>query len=816
MNMDLTKQKKAYTHPVFERNFPDFGTIRLFRMDIQRDIHSVYQWVTQPHAIYWGMTDKSLSAVRSEYETLAKRLDYEVYIGTHNGTPVFLMEKYKATTDRISGYYEAEETDYGMHILIAPPKRKIHGFSWKVFTTILDYFFAQPEVQRIVVEPDVRNAKIHQLNTKAGFRYQKEIQLPEKKAALAFCDFTAFAKAKEQYGYQLEKNDLVIKENLPKNTPTFLSPASWAYANRFLIRKAIAEFTHELLFCPEHTSENTYVLKTNNPGITYEFEAVKKALDHWEIDKETITKKNGATEETLDAIFFVTECRHTLQIPEHLLSVYLEEITSTLSSLAYKHQNQQHRAQELANASFQQIEHAMIEGHPCFVANSGRIGFDTEDYLQYAPETDRPFRIYWVAGHHDNATYTAVEKYAYDNVLRQELGSALLTKFNTVLENLGLDASSYIFMPVHPWQWKNKIVPVFAADIARQKLVFLGESENRYSAQQSIRTLYNTDRPAKMYTKTALSIYNMGFMRGLSPYYMKSTPAITEWITELLKDDSYLDETGFAMLGEVATVGYENRYYEALGKTNAYNKMLSALWRESPHCKIQPGQRLMTMAALLHVDIYGNSLIASLIKNASEDADMWIHRYLQAYLSPLLHCFYHYDFVFMPHGENVILVLEDDVPVRILMKDITEEVLVFTKHPDMPEEVQRLYVKSSNSMKVLALFTDVFDSFFRFLSAILDTHVAYPETQFWKQVARCILSYQSQHPELQKKFDKYDLFVPEFDRCCLNRLQLRNTRQMLDLAAPIESLILEGTLQNPIAAYKTQIDPVEILVSSHS
>ena len=28
----------------------------------------------------------------------------------------------------------------------------------------------------------------------------------------------------------------------------------------------------------------------------------------------------------------------------------------------------------------------MTEGHPCFVANNGRLGFGVDDYLRYAPE----------------------------------------------------------------------------------------------------------------------------------------------------------------------------------------------------------------------------------------------------------------------------------------------------------------------------------------------------------------------------------------------------------------------------------------------
>ncbi len=40
-------------------------------------------------------------------------------------------------------------------------------------------------------------------------------------------------------------------------------------------------------------------------------------------------------------------------------------------------------------------------------------------------------------------------------------------------KSLGLDTSSYVFIPVHPWQWNNKILQVFAADIANQNLTSL-------------------------------------------------------------------------------------------------------------------------------------------------------------------------------------------------------------------------------------------------------------------------------------------------------------------------------------------------------
>ncbi|MDI1279312.1 IucA/IucC family protein [Methylobacter sp.] len=66
---------------------------------------------------------------------------------------------------------------------------------------------------------------------------------------------------------------------------------------------------------------------------------------------------------------------------------------------------------------------------------------------------------------------------------------------------------------------------IAGAGIAARHLVCLGFVEDVYLAQQSIRTFFNTSHPHKRYVKTALSILNMGFMLGLSPYYMSTTPA---------------------------------------------------------------------------------------------------------------------------------------------------------------------------------------------------------------------------------------------------------------------------------------------------
>ncbi|MNN46816.1 Aerobactin synthase [compost metagenome] len=210
----------------------------------------------------------------------------------------------------------------------------------------------------------------------------------------------------------------------------------------------------------------------------------------------------------------------------------------------------------------------------------------------------------------------------------------------------------------------------------------------------------------------------------------------------------------------------------------------------------------MTMAALLHVDDAGKAFLPALIQASGLSIDEWLRAYFNCYLSPLLHCFYKWDMVFMPHGENLILVLENHIPVRAIMKDIGEEVSLLNSSLDVPEVAERLKVSVREENKTLPIFTQVFDSIFRFVSAILEEQGGYREHHFWKSVAACILDYQQVHPEFKSAYEKYDFFVDSFHSDALNRMQLRNNRQLRDRKDPYNGRTNVGILINPIAQFK--------------
>ena len=739
-------------------------------LDVERDLTLLHAWVTHRRSVYWMMQGASVDDVRKEYDGIAADPHHHAVLGRADGRPAFLVETYDPAYSALAGLPELQPGDLGMHVLVAPPEGEPQpGFTTQVFAAVMAHCFADPAVRRVVVEPDARNAAIRRKNVAAGFVELREVPLPGKTAMLSVCT---------RYAHEAACGT----DRFDGDGTAHLTPATMERAQRHLVAKAIGEYAHERLITPEPDPGRPGWWTLTTGVSTYSFSARVHTLEHWVVDPASI-------EPEPDAQAFV---------PDRLLPTYLEEIASTLAAGAWKLRHRRVPVAELIDADYQAIEAAMTEGHPAFVANNGRIGFGLDDYTAYAPETGEPVRLHWLAARR-SATRLSLgagrtEQELYDG----ELDPATRDRFAGRLRGLGLDPDDYLLLPVHPWQWVNKLAVTFAPDVARRDLVHLGAGDDEHRPQQSIRTFFNLSRPDRHYVKTALAIQNMGFLRGLSPAYMEATPAINDWVASVVEADPELRATGFSVLRELAAIGYTGDAFHRTAAPSPYRKMIAALWRESPVPRLAEGERPMTMAALLHRDADGDALVTALIKASPVDAATWVRGYLRAYLRPLVHCLYAYDLAFMPHGENLVLVLRDHVPVRAIMKDIGEEVAVMGALP-LPPEVERIRGTFPDDVKALAIHTDVFDGVLRYVAAILDEDGILGEDEFWDVVRATIEEHTADHPELAEAAARYDLLRPDFRHSCLNRLQLRNTLQMVDLTDQAESLMFAGTLANPVA-----------------
>lgn len=762
------------------------------------DAVRVHAWLTHPGAGFWGMRHLDVDGVRRYLADVVADGAQDGWLLHVDGIPAAYVETYDPARTTLVGVHDAEPGDLGMHLLVEPPdlapRGPRAGFTSAVMAAVLRFCLDGLGAARVVVEPDVRNAAVARKNAAAGFRVLREVELPGKRASLAVCTRADLAASPLGDGV---------------DPAPHLRPDLMARAQRHLVAKALAELAHERVLAPvglgspDGDGPATYEVRLDGGRVVYRFRARRYALEHWVLDEPSLERSVDGRPADLDAQELVLEVRPLLELPDSLLPTYLEEIASTLAAAAAKLHRGGPTAAELLEADLQEVEAAMTEGHPAFVANAGRLGLSLDEYRAYAPEAGGRLRLQWLAARRDRTHLALGAGLDEATHYAAELGPEERAAFAERLERRGLDPADHLYLPVHPWQWQHRVATTFAPDVARGDLVPLGPGADEYQPQQSVRTLFNRTRPDRHYVKVALAVQNMGFLRGLSPAYMRGTPAINDWVADVVRGDPTLREARFDVLRECAAIGYTGDAYHRAPAASAHRKMLAALWRESPVPRVRPGERLMTMAALLHRDPAGTAFATALVRASGRRPADWLRAYLHAYLRPVAHCLLAHEVAFMPHGENLVLVVRDHVVVGAYMKDIAEEVAYLGDGP-LPPPVERVRSAVPDAERVLPVLTDVVDGFLRHLAGILVGDGVLREDAFWALVAECLDRHRDEHPDASPGVD---LRVDRFAHVCLNRLQLRNTLQMVDLAGPAEQTIRVGTLASPLARVRSARRP---------
>lgn len=176
----------------------DLGTFRVAPVDpdSDTDIDLLHRWLTHPKAAYWLMGDFSRQDTARYFRSVHESEHENAYLGSWEGGPCFLAELYSPAHGELAPHHDTLTGDVGMHFLVAPTDAPVHGFTLTVITTVMELAFADPAIERVVVEPDVRNEAVHRLNEAVGFRIESTVHLDEsgKDAYLSTCtreDFRA-------------------------------------------------------------------------------------------------------------------------------------------------------------------------------------------------------------------------------------------------------------------------------------------------------------------------------------------------------------------------------------------------------------------------------------------------------------------------------------------------------------------------------------------------------------------------------------------------------------------------------------------------
>lgn len=177
-----------------------YGTVRVRPLDPEGDADLVHGWVSDERAAFWGMNGLTRAQVAEVYAHMATLDTHHAHLVTRDGVPAALFQTYEPSADRVGECYDVRPGDLGVHLLLAPagPGGPHPGWTAALLKALTTYVLLVLDRDRIVIDPDVRNAAAIARFERQGFSRGPavvlpevdlpDVYLPEKHAQLAFLD----------------------------------------------------------------------------------------------------------------------------------------------------------------------------------------------------------------------------------------------------------------------------------------------------------------------------------------------------------------------------------------------------------------------------------------------------------------------------------------------------------------------------------------------------------------------------------------------------------------------------------------------------
>lgn len=450
---------------------------------------------------------------------------------------------------------------------------------------------------------------------------------------------------------------------------------------------------------------------------------------------------------------------------------FAEEILQTWSNHAQTLCFGVARRTRLASLPYEEAESALTDGHrhhPCF---KSRIGFSRGDNLAYGPEFANTVRPIWLAVHEELVASRAIRTGCGQDrgLLAASIDEASRREFADTLASTVDRPDDYHWLPVHPWQWERIVEAGIIAQRESRRIVLLGESRRRYSAQQSIRTLSDmTDRRAPS-LKLSLSIRNTSTARTLARHTVLNAPTISNWLGDIASADPFLTKARTIFLlermGSAVTLPRDEDPLERL--TGAF----ATIWRDPVGIFLAEGEQAAPFSLLTHMDHDGRPAIADWI--SLHGVQDWTAALLRAAMLPVVHLLLARGIALESHQQNMIFVHRNGWPMRVGLKDFHDGVRFIpsklnASRPELtptPAEHARVnpnsYVEATDPEDVRDfMFDALFGVNLSELAFFLDQYFDFDERRFWRIATDMLHDYLTQNDVACVGAATYRIFDP--------------------------------------------------------
>ncbi|MED0949620.1 IucA/IucC family protein [Bacillus mobilis] len=578
-----------------------------------------------------------------------------------------------------------------------------------------------------------------------------------------------------------------------------LQSDDYILVRRRVLRQLVESLIYEGIITPvciENEEQILFLIQgldEDNKSVTYKCYG-RERITFGRISIESLIVRVQEEKQEIQSVSqFLEEVFRVVNVEQTKLDSFIHELEQTIFKDTIA-QYERHNKVEYTQKSYDDFESLLIDGHPYHPSYKARIGFQYRDNFQYGYEFMRPIKLIWIAAHKKYAAVGYENEVIYGDILKEEIGEQKIEEYMKNIRSLGCNPEQYVFIPVHPWQWENFIIPNYADHIQGKNIIYLGKSADDYCAQQSMRTLRNVTHPKRPYVKLSLNILNTSTLRTLKPYSVVSAPAISNWLSDIVSRDSYLtDESRVILLKEFSSVTYDTNKKATYGS-------LGCIWRESVHHYLDEQEDAVPFNGLYAKEKDGTPVIDTWLNKYG--IENWLRLLIQKAIIPVIHLVVEHGLALESHGQNMILVHKEGLPVRIALKDFHEGLEYYrpflkevAKCPDFTKMHKTYANGKMNDFfemdRIECLQEMVLDALFLFnvgeLAFVFADEYDWKEESFWMIVVEAIENHFRKYPHLKDRLESIQLYTPTF-----YAEQLTKRRLYMD----VESLVHE--VPNPL------------------
>ncbi|BCA96944.1 siderophore biosynthesis protein [Legionella antarctica] len=354
---------------------------------------------------------------------------------------------------------------------------------------------------------------------------------------------------------------------------------------------------------------------------------------------------------------------------------------------------------QTAHQAFLFLEQWGDQGHPDYPGFRAKMGFTRREVLQKSPEFQAKISLHWCAlsKHKIN---TAPDSTNFNALIAREFPNEHKL-WQEKLQFNHLNPQEYVPVPVHPWQWRNKL-QIMCSQLTDCKSLILFPHHQTVMPSMSLDTMMPIDHSNTL-IKLAVNVSTPDPSKTATSEEEQYNCAMVDWINSLLTKSDHYQNTLF-LAHDLARLRVNSS-----SVSNYFQKELSVNLLQHPSSVIKAEQKIVPLMSLFANSPLSNKpLLVEIIMESGLTPINYFSQYCHTVLLGQLHLLLKYGVSLKAKPHNTLIIFSDHRPQGLILQSLEKIKVDYSpsfeesKKPDLPATSS---IKSTSLDAIRTVFT---------------------------------------------------------------------------------------------------------------